>query len=96
VSVVRVIGVFLFASPARANFELRWWEYSATRRFPLWDLPHRKHGQKAWFFRVFSAPESPFRPKRLVMAGLVPAIHVFESWRGDSWMPGTRPGMTVG
>jgi len=34
--------------------------------------------------------------KSLVMAGLVPAIHVFD--RGavvDAWMPGTRPGMTV-
>jgi len=28
-----------------------------------------------------------------VMAGLVPAIHVF-SLRRKSWMPGTRPGMT--
>jgi len=32
---------------------------------------------------------------RLVMAGLVPAIHAFDL--GDAvktWMPGTRPGMT--
>ena len=28
------------------------------------------------------------------MAGLVPAIHVFDQWR-ETWMPGTRPGMTV-
>src|SRR2546425_1186828 len=29
------------------------------------------------------------------MAGLVPAIHVFESTRNfKMWMPGTRPGMT--
>jgi len=28
-----------------------------------------------------------------VMAGLVPAIHVFLFCR-NSWMPGTRPGMT--
>ena len=32
----------------------------------------------------------------LVMAGLVPAIHVFSLWQGGkTWMPGTRPGMTV-
>jgi hypothetical protein len=30
------------------------------------------------------------------MAGLVPAIHVFNlSIRRKAWMPGTRPGMTV-
>jgi hypothetical protein len=30
-----------------------------------------------------------------VMAGLVPAIHVFAASRGAvSWMPGTSPGMT--
>src|SRR5580658_4768836 len=29
------------------------------------------------------------------MAGLVPAIHVFDSCAGSkTWMPGTRPGMT--
>jgi hypothetical protein len=28
------------------------------------------------------------------MAGLVPAIHVFEMPRSKTWMPGTRPGMT--
>jgi hypothetical protein len=28
-----------------------------------------------------------------VMAGLVPAIHVFAD--GKTWMPGTRPGMTA-
>ena len=32
-----------------------------------------------------------------VMAGLVPAIHVFLRWTNlKTWMPGTRPGMTVG
>jgi len=32
----------------------------------------------------------------LVMAGLVPAIHVFRTDRGiKTWMPGTRPGMTI-
>jgi len=31
---------------------------------------------------------------RLVMAGLVPAIHVFVAAR-KAWMPGTRPGMTT-
>jgi hypothetical protein len=30
------------------------------------------------------------------MAGLVPAIHVFTKLRqSKTWMPGTRPGMTV-
>ncbi|HUB97810.1 MAG TPA: hypothetical protein VL993_17940 [Stellaceae bacterium] len=29
----------------------------------------------------------------IVMAGLVPAIHV-SSGKQDPWMPGTRPGMT--
>jgi hypothetical protein len=29
------------------------------------------------------------------MAGLVPAIHVFSLLQENSWMPGTRPGMTV-
>jgi hypothetical protein len=29
-----------------------------------------------------------------VMAGLVPAIHDFDGLAGNSWMPGTRPGMT--
>jgi len=30
----------------------------------------------------------------LVMAGLVPAIHVFCDATRKTWMPGTRPGMT--
>jgi hypothetical protein len=30
----------------------------------------------------------------IVMGGLVPAIHVFEM-RGQTWMPGTSPGMTM-
>jgi hypothetical protein len=30
----------------------------------------------------------------LVMAGLVPAIHVFATLERKTWMPGTRPGMT--
>ena len=29
-----------------------------------------------------------------VMAGLVPAIHVFAAEESKTWMPGTRPGMT--
>ncbi len=30
------------------------------------------------------------------MAGLVPAIHVFELTASQkTWMPGTRPGMTI-
>jgi hypothetical protein len=28
------------------------------------------------------------------MAGLVPAIHVFEPSIENPWMPGTKPGMT--
>jgi hypothetical protein len=31
----------------------------------------------------------------IVMAGLVPAIHVFVHGILDTWMPGARPGMTV-
>jgi hypothetical protein len=31
---------------------------------------------------------------KVVMAGLVPAIHVF-SYAAKTWMPGTRPGMTI-
>jgi len=30
-----------------------------------------------------------------VMAGLVPAIHVFLVAPPKTWMPGTRPGMTA-
>jgi len=29
------------------------------------------------------------------MAGLDPAIHVFDAKERKTWMPGTRPGMTV-
>ncbi len=29
-----------------------------------------------------------------VMEGFVPAIHVFFFYRLETWMPGTRPGMT--
>jgi hypothetical protein len=32
---------------------------------------------------------------RLVMAALVAALHVFDSIDLKTWMPGTRPGMTV-
>ena len=31
--------------------------------------------------------------RSLVMAGLVPAIHVFPTQAKQGWMPGTRPGM---
>jgi len=31
-----------------------------------------------------------------VMAGLVPAIHVFLDAAAKTWMPGTSPGMTKG
>jgi hypothetical protein len=30
-----------------------------------------------------------------VMAGLVPAIHVFHEQESKTWMPGIRPGMTT-
>jgi hypothetical protein len=29
------------------------------------------------------------------MAGLGPAIHVFRAGKSKTWMPGTRPGMTI-
>ena len=35
----------------------------------------------------------PLALNHFVMAGLVPAIHVFLRC-GTEWMPGTRPGMT--
>jgi hypothetical protein len=31
----------------------------------------------------------------VVMAGLVPAIHEWREGLGFSWIPGTRPGMTI-
>ena len=35
-------------------------------------------------------------PPHLVMAGLVPAIHVLVALgHRKTWMPGTRPGMTA-
>jgi hypothetical protein len=34
------------------------------------------------------------RSLHIVMAGLVPAIHVFSDPRFKAWMPGTSPGMT--
>jgi hypothetical protein len=40
-------------------------------------------------------PGDGIDPIYSVMAGLVPAIHVFTSSQGRrTWMPGTRPGMT--
>jgi len=33
--------------------------------------------------------------REFVMAGLVPAIHVFGAGKNKTWMPGTRPGMTL-
>jgi hypothetical protein len=43
-----------------------------------------------------AAQKQTFRALTLstVMAGLVPAIHVFELQTLKTWMPGTRPGMT--
>ena len=34
-------------------------------------------------------------PPTAVMAGLVPAIHVFRILSKKTWMPGTSPGMTT-
>jgi hypothetical protein len=43
---------------------------------------------------VFAGEEvSAYISNRIVMAGLVPAIHVLDAAR-KTWMPGTRPGMT--
>jgi hypothetical protein len=33
--------------------------------------------------------------REFVMAGLVPAIHVFPTNSATTWMPGTSPGMTA-
>jgi hypothetical protein len=30
-----------------------------------------------------------------VMAGLVPANHVFDGYEKKTWMPGIKPGMTL-
>jgi hypothetical protein len=46
------------------------------------------HGDTDPFF--FSLPFENIS----VMAGLVPAIHVFLAQAAKTWMPGTRPGMT--
>jgi hypothetical protein len=70
---------------------------------------HEQNQEAQWEFPFVMAGHS--RPKdgvlspayvpaihvfALVMAGLVPAIHVFSLWQGGkTWMPGTRPGMTV-
>src|SRR5262245_31362792 len=43
--------------------------------------------------RVFSMTSSRPLDEPLVMAGLVPAIHAFPCLK--TWMPGTRPGMTM-
>jgi hypothetical protein len=32
---------------------------------------------------------------KFVMAGLVPAIHVFNCFQSKTWMPGSSPGMTA-
>jgi hypothetical protein len=46
---------------------------------------------------AFGAPASilPLQSLFLVMAGLVPASHVFFCSAAKAWMPGTRPGMTI-
>ena len=40
--------------------------------------------------------KAPRNPIPVVMAGLVPAIHVFLSSDNCAWMPGTSSGMTQG
>ena len=53
--------------------------------------PHHRTSSSAWGRRVM--PLVP--PSIVIMAGLVPAIHVFDVIsRFKAWMPGTRPGMT--
>ena len=50
-------------------------------------------------FRAFGESEfavcSHARCSDPVMAGRVPAIHVFAATGAKTWMPGTRPGMTI-
>jgi hypothetical protein len=45
---------------------------------------------------LFAAIRTMARRDFFVMAGLVPAIHDFlqSAIAGETWMPGTRPGMT--
>ncbi|MGN6571002.1 MAG: hypothetical protein ACTHLO_06280, partial [Pseudolabrys sp.] len=44
--------------------------------------------------KVLSGTRHSAAPPSSVMAGLVPAIHVFLAPESKTWMPGTRPGMT--
>jgi hypothetical protein len=44
-------------------------------------------------YRWLTTNAVPARIESSVMAGLVPAIHVFLA-AAQTWMPGTRPGMT--
>ena len=46
------------------------------------------------FYFAFRAGADNFQQPSGVMAGLVPAIHVFCYTNRKTWMPGTRPGMT--
>jgi hypothetical protein len=41
-----------------------------------------------------SGPTGTGLDPQIVMAGLVPAIHVFLRAETKTWMPGTSPGMT--
>jgi hypothetical protein len=45
-------------------------------------------------YRVLSVYDNVQADSDFVMAGLVPAIHVFLAGRSETWMPGTSPGMT--
>jgi hypothetical protein len=52
------------------------------------NVGERDREVKQGYLRHFSNALQP------VMAGLVPAIHVLTMVRLNSWMPGSRPGMT--
>jgi len=57
-------------------------------RRPVGNVTHAATGRTFFAFALLP----------VVMAGLVPAIHVFEHsfehCKAKTWMPGTRPGMT--
>jgi len=72
---------------------------AASRRLERRDQPKADVG---WLLASAGGAPSPRdmncgrRPSLTVMAGLVPAIHVFLSGStASSWMPGTSPGMTT-
>jgi hypothetical protein len=66
-----------------------------TRLAPRADLPFSRGGRYAALPRLTALHNATSADEVLlfVMAGLVPAIHVFFA-DPKTWMPGTRPGMT--